>query len=81
MERRDILETLENQKQAEERRQFLDQTLQSRIVANPTYDEQGKRPCDSDTRVDILADTHTWIQDLSSDAKSLRVILAPVNLQ
>jgi hypothetical protein len=64
------LEKLDAQKAAEERRQFLDRMLQSRIVANPTYDEQGKQPCDSDTRVDILADIHTWIQDLTSDAKS-----------
>ena len=36
--------------QVEERRRFLSQMLHTRTVANATYDEQGKQPCDAGTR-------------------------------
>ena len=43
--------------------------LQPRTVANATYDEQGKQPCDADTRTAILADINTWIHDSSSKSQ------------
>jgi WD40 repeat protein len=62
---------LEEQKQVEARRQFLAQTLSPRTVANTAYDEQGKCPCDSDTRNDLLADIKNWIYDISGNAQNL----------
>lgn len=66
----DLVEALNVKRQAEERRQFMDRVLQSWIVANPTYDGQGKRPCDPDTRVEILASIRKWIHDLTREGKS-----------
>lgn len=54
---------LEAQRLAEERRQFVAQMLVN--VANTAYNEQGKQPCEVDTRVDILAEINTWIYDAS----------------
>src|ERR1700675_4579674 len=54
----------------EERRQFLSQTLYRHTVANATYDEQGKQPCDADTRIAMLADIKTWVYDMSSSSQS-----------
>jgi WD40 repeat protein len=39
-------------------------------VVNATYNEQGKQPCDEDTRVDILADIRTWVYDTSENSQS-----------
>ncbi|KAF9456289.1 hypothetical protein BDZ94DRAFT_1315293 [Collybia nuda] len=65
-----ILDALNEQKQAEDRRQFLSHILATRAVANTAYDLQGKRPCDPDTRVDILKSAKKWVYDISSGAKS-----------
>jgi WD40 repeat protein len=60
----------EAQKQASIRRQFLAQILSSQAVGNTAYNEQGKRPCDADTRVDILADIKRWVYDISEISQS-----------
>lgn len=65
-----IFHELELQKQAEERRQFLSQMLQSHVVVNASYDAQGKQPCDPDTRNDVLAEIRAWIYDISMTAQS-----------
>ena len=56
-----IIDEMEAQKQAEERRQFFAETLLPRTVAHPTYDYQGKNPCDKDTRIEALAEIMEWI--------------------
>jgi len=61
---------MEAQKQEEARHQFLSQVLSKRVVANTAYDDQGKRPCDSDTRIDVLADIRQWASDISEHACS-----------
>ena len=40
-------------------------------MANTAYDDQGKRPCDTDTRIDILADIKKWVYDISDSAQGL----------
>ena len=55
---------LEEQKQAEARHQFLSQMLSTHAVANVAYTDQGKRPCDLDTRIDILEDITKWVYDI-----------------
>lgn len=61
---------LQKQKEAEAREQFLSQMLSTHTVAKIAYDSQGKRPCDSDTRVDILKDIESWLYDISDGAQS-----------
>jgi hypothetical protein len=39
-------------------------------VGKVTYNEQGKQPCDEDTRIDILADIRTWVHDTSGSSQS-----------
>ena len=48
----------------------MEGTLDRRIVANPTYDEQGKSPCDDNTRVEVLEDIKKWVHDISSSGQS-----------
>jgi len=61
---------MEAQKQAEERRQFFAEILLPRTVANPTYDYQGKNPCDEDTRIEVLAEIMGWIADRSPQSQN-----------
>jgi DNA replication protein DnaC len=56
--------------QQEARRQFLSQMLSKCVVANATYDDQGEQPCDSDTRIDVLADIRQWASDISEHTYS-----------
>ncbi|KAF7980316.1 hypothetical protein HWV62_39116 [Athelia sp. TMB] len=58
---------LDAQEQAREREQFLAQMLVT--VANPTYNHQGKLPCDEGTRAEILAEIKEWIKDNSSTSQ------------
>jgi hypothetical protein len=51
------------------RHDFISRMLSTRAVANTAYDEQGKRPCDSDTRVEILADIDNWVYDISDGSQ------------
>jgi WD40 repeat protein len=51
---------------SEERRRYLEKTLNPDIALRRTaYDDQGKPPCDEDTRIDILAQITTWVNDVS----------------
>lgn len=59
----------EAQKQTDAMRQFLSRVLSTHVAANTSYNEQGKRPCDSDTRIDILADIKKWVYDISEGAQ------------
>lgn len=61
---------MERRKQAEARRRFLSETLTPHTVANPTYTHQGKQPCDTDTRVEVLADIGRWVLDISSKSRN-----------
>ena len=55
----------------EDRRRHLDDTLNPRIaLRNTAYDDQGKFPCDADTRVDILADITNWVDDVSRKSQN-----------
>jgi DNA replication protein DnaC len=61
-----IMEYLKERDLVEHRRRHLDETLSPDIALRKTaYDDQGKLPCDKDTRVDILADITNWINDVS----------------
>jgi len=60
------LDHLDEAKAAEERERFLQQTLFKVALSNTAYDDQGKPPCDEDTRVEILADIKRWVNDISS---------------
>ncbi|KAG6908666.1 hypothetical protein DXG01_003760 [Tephrocybe rancida] len=65
-----ILDAMEAQKQSEARRLFLSQILSPHVVVNPTYDQQGKQPCDENTRTEILTDIFSWIDDISSKSQN-----------
>ena len=65
-----IIDEMEAQKQAEERRQFFTQTLLPRTVEHPTYDYQGKNPCDEDTRVEVLGEIMRWVADSSPRSRN-----------
>ena len=55
----------------EQRRRHLDETLNPRIaLRNTAYDDQGKLPCDLDTRVEVLADITNWVNDVSSQSRN-----------
>jgi len=56
---------MEMKKQMEVRRAFLEKTLDRRVVANPTYDKQGKNPCDKGTRIRELAKIKRWLTSIS----------------
>ncbi|KAG6885288.1 hypothetical protein C0993_003572, partial [Termitomyces sp. T159_Od127] len=51
----------------EERRRFLEEELRAHIIQNPTYVTQEKHPCDTDTRMEMLDEIRTWIDDISKD--------------
>lgn len=59
-----IIDEMEKQKQAAARERFFSETLATRTVISPTYDKQDKRPCDPDTRVEVLADIKGWVNDI-----------------
>jgi DNA replication protein DnaC len=55
----------------EQRRRHLDETLNPKIaLRNTAYDDQGKLPCDKDTRVEILADITNWVNDVSPKSQN-----------
>src|SRR5258705_9216907 len=55
----------------EHRRRHLDDALNPKIaLRNTAYDDQGKLPCDADTRVDILADITKWVNDVSPKSQN-----------
>ena len=39
-------------------------------LSNTAYDDQGKPPCDEDTRVGILMDIKNWVDDVSSGSQN-----------
>ena len=56
---------------SDERRIYLEKTLNPDIALRRTaYDDQGKPPCDEDTRVEILADITTWVNDISPGSRN-----------
>jgi len=61
---------MEMKKQAEVRRAFLEKTLDRGVVANPTYDKQGKNPCDEGTRIAELANLRKWLTSISSGSQN-----------
>ncbi|KAG6816851.1 hypothetical protein H0H87_002337 [Tephrocybe sp. NHM501043] len=63
-----IIDGIEMQKQTEARRLFLSQNLSPRVVTNPMYDQQGKLPCDEDTRTQVLEDIRNWVNDISPES-------------
>jgi len=66
-----ILDHLIERELSDERRRYLEQTLNPSIALRQTaYDDQGKPPCDDDTRVEILADITTWVNDVSSGSRN-----------
>ena len=66
-----ILDHLIERELSDERRRYLEKTLNPDIALRRTaYDDQGKPPCDEDTRVDILADITTWVNDVSPHSQN-----------
>ncbi|KAF9465614.1 hypothetical protein BDZ94DRAFT_327325, partial [Collybia nuda] len=65
-----LLDMLQQQMEAEARELFVSQMLSPHSVTNISYDSQGKRPCDIDTRVEVLKDIKGWIYNTSSGAQS-----------
>ena len=61
---------MEIKKQAKARRAFLEKTLDTRVVANPTYGGQGKNPCDDGTRIKELAKIKRWLNSISSNSQN-----------
>jgi len=57
---------MEMKKQAEMRQAFFRKTLDMHVVTNPTYDKQGKNPCDEGTRIIELANIRKWLTPISS---------------
>ncbi|KZP08971.1 hypothetical protein FIBSPDRAFT_250129 [Athelia psychrophila] len=53
--------------QAQARERYLARMLH--VVADPTYVHQGKRPCDEETRVEVLAEIMEWKNDKSDDSR------------
>jgi hypothetical protein len=46
---------------------FSDETPNPKIaLRNTAYDDQGKLPCDMDTRVELLVDITNWVNDIPS---------------
>jgi WD40 repeat protein len=64
-------EAQEALKKDEDKRQYVSQLLSKRVVANTAYSDQGKHPCDSGTRVDILSDVQKWASDISAGAQNV----------
>ena len=67
---RAILFMMDIKKRAEVQRAFLEETLDTRVVANPTYDKQGKSPCDEGTRITELATIKRWLTSISSGSQN-----------
>ena len=66
-----ILDHLIEKELSDERRRYLEQTLNPSIAPRQTaYDDQGKPPCDDDTRVEILADITTWVNNVSTGSRN-----------
>ena len=64
-----ILDKLDAQKQAEARRQFISQVPSRHAISITAYDDQEKRHCDLDTRIEMLADIKEWVYGISNDAQ------------
>jgi hypothetical protein len=64
------LDHLDESKAAEERDRFLQGTLLKVALSNTAYDDQGKPPCDEDTRIDILTDIKRWVDDVSEGSQN-----------
>ncbi|KZP07800.1 hypothetical protein FIBSPDRAFT_803637 [Athelia psychrophila] len=58
---------LDAQEQARARETYLARMLKT--VADPTYVNQGKPPCDEETRVEVLAEIMEWINDKSDQSQ------------
>ena len=66
-----IMDYLKEKDLVEQRRRHLDETLNPKIALRETaYDDQGKLPCDADTRVEILANIATWVNDVSPKSQN-----------
>ena len=66
----EILDHLQRNQLANERRQFLDRTLYRYALRDTGYDRQGKDPCDPETRVEILTTIQEWVKDLSEGSQN-----------
>ncbi len=53
-----------------ERRRFLERTLDRYALRETGYDQQGKDPCDPETRVEILAKLEEWVNDFSNEGRN-----------
>ncbi|GLB42041.1 hypothetical protein LshimejAT787_1100560 [Lyophyllum shimeji] len=54
----------------EDRRKYLAAALNPHTVPDPTYDRQGKEPCDEGTRVEILAEMRDWINNITPGSQN-----------
>ncbi|KZP08995.1 hypothetical protein FIBSPDRAFT_938710 [Athelia psychrophila] len=63
----DIRNKLDAQNQARARETYLARMLKT--VADPTYMNQAKLPCDKETRVEVLAEIMEWRDDKSDESQ------------
>ncbi|KZP08962.1 hypothetical protein FIBSPDRAFT_249881 [Athelia psychrophila] len=63
-----ISDMLRAREQVRARKMYLARMLKT--AANPTYDRQGKLPCDEGTRVEVLAEIMEWRNDNSEESQA-----------
>lgn len=63
--RRNTWDEIEVQKQAKIRHDFFVKNLDRRVVLDPMFDGQGKRPCNEGTRTVDLAIIKEWLHATS----------------
>ncbi|KZP32088.1 hypothetical protein FIBSPDRAFT_1037178 [Athelia psychrophila] len=67
-ELKNISDKLDARERARARETYLAQMLKA--VADPTYTNQGKLPCDEETRVEVLAGIMEWRNDKSDESQA-----------
>jgi hypothetical protein len=65
------LDELEKQRQAEVERNLLAEALNPRMAAKTSYDDQGKLPCDPNTRTAFRERIRNWVYDISSSSPGI----------
>ncbi|KAG6916017.1 hypothetical protein DXG01_008785 [Tephrocybe rancida] len=65
-----IIERMDDDAEKEKRRQYVLQMLSTHAVQNTSYVEQGKPPCDKDTRVDVLKEIVAWVEDVTQRSQN-----------
>ncbi|KAG5638977.1 hypothetical protein H0H81_008197 [Sphagnurus paluster] len=64
----EIINKLNDAKTVQDRKDFLEQNLNPSTVADPTYVKQGKLPCDDGTRVEVLKEIQSWVNERTPES-------------